>query len=212
MTAYDPRFFDIIRQGIVSSTEQVVPLLYRHLQPKRLIDVGCGEGWWAHRFASSYGCQVLGVDRDADVSLTNIPFRHTDLDQPLPDDLGTFDVAISLEVAEHLPPHRANSFVGDLCRLAPVVVFSAAIPGQGGHGHINEQWPAYWRDTFACYGYTTSGALRFDLWENPRVENWYSQNLLVAARHPETYPDLFNTRLAQVYPLVHPVLYDARRH
>lgn len=211
MTTYDPGFFDIIRQGIVTSAEQVVPLLYQHLQPKRLVDVGCGEGWWAHKFAASYGCTVLGVDRDADVSLTNIPFRRADLDQPLPDDLGRFDVAISLEVAEHLPPHRASSFVGDLCRLAPVVVFSAAIPGQGGHGHINEQWPAYWRDTFACYGYATSGALRFDLWDNDQVENWYAQNLLVATRHPGRYPDLFNTRLARVYPLVHPMLYDARR-
>jgi SAM-dependent methyltransferase len=212
MTTYDPRFFDLIRQGVVTSAQHVVPLLHRVLHgPVSVVDVGCGEGWWAHRFATDHGCRVLGVDRDADVSRTNIPFRQVDLDQLFPPDLGTFDVALALEVAEHLPPHRANSFIGDLCHLAPVVVFSAAIPGQGGHGHVNEQWPAYWRNTFACYGYACSGALRFELWENPHVENWYAQNLLIATRTPDQYPDLFDTPLAPAWPLVHPILYDARR-
>jgi SAM-dependent methyltransferase len=213
MAEYTRGFFDVIRQGIITSAEHVVPVLCEELgHPATVVDVGCGEGWWARQFAAGHGCRVLGVDRDADVSLTNIPFRRVDLDQALPDDLGTFDLAVSLEVAEHLPPHRANSFVGDLCRLAPTVVFSAAIPGQGGHGHVNEQWPEYWKNTFACHGYVCSGALRFRFWENPHIENWYAQNILVATCVPDRYPALFDTPLAPVWPLVHPVLYNARRH
>lgn len=65
-----------------------------------------------------------------------------DLTQPL--SLGRkFDLCVSMEVAEHLPPSRADSFVADLVGLAPVVLFSAAVPEQGGTNHLNEQWPDY---------------------------------------------------------------------
>jgi hypothetical protein len=49
-----------------------------------------------------------------------------------------FDLAISLEVAEHLPEGSAGALVSTLIEAAPVVVFSAAIKGQSGTNHINE--------------------------------------------------------------------------
>lgn len=214
MTAYDAAFYDTIRPGCQSSAAAVVPLLLAHqiieVGPVRVVDVGCGEGWWADAFAS-YGCDVLGVD-GAYVQGSPLGDRFVahDLTQPLPS-LGRFDLAVSLEVAEHLPASRADGFVADLCDLAPVVLFSAAIPGQGGVGHINEQWPAYWVEKFATHGMAASGALRWQVWDDPRVENWYAANMLVFARAPELYPALYDTPLALPWPVVHPVLYDARR-
>jgi hypothetical protein len=122
-----------------------------------------------------------------------------------------FDLAVCLEVAEHLPPERAASFIAELCHLAPVVLFSAAIPGQGGHHHLNEQPIGYWNHQFNTHGYECSGALRWAVWDNPDVENWYRQNLLVATHYPENLPGLFDTPLAQPYAVVHPILFDARR-
>ena len=89
---------------------------------------------------------------------------------------------LCLEVAEHLPPERAESFIAELCELAPLVIFSAAIPGQGGINHLNEQWPDYWASLFWAFDYLVSGRFRYEIWELEQVENWYRQNLLIAWR------------------------------
>lgn len=204
---YDTTFFQIIREGCQRSAAVVVPLVLDYLEPSTVVDVGCGEGWWGKAFQDA-GCEVLGVDGDYADAV--IPLTAADLSTGLPD-VGTFDLAVCLEVAEHLPPSAADTFIAGLCELAPVVLFSAAIPGQGGTGHLNEQWPAYWTDRFDTNGYACSGALRWQIWTDDRVENWYRQNLLVAARDPAALPGLFDTPLAPVWPVVHPVLYDARR-
>lgn len=209
--AYDSAFFDTIREGIQRSAGAVAPLLADLLAPaieeRTVIDVGCGEGHWGAEMAA-HGFCVRGLD--AHPMQTVVDVVECDLEQRLPD-LGRFGMALCLEVAEHLSPQRAASFVADLCNLADVVVFSAAIPGQGGTGHRNEQWPDYWTGLFAVNGYACSGAMRWMIWDDERVENWYRQNLLVAARHPGRLPRMFDTPLAPVWPVVHPVLYDARR-
>jgi hypothetical protein len=141
-----------------------------------------------------------------------VPFVAHDLEQPLPD-LGRHSLAVCLEVAEHLSPGRAQSFIADLCRLSDVVLFSAAIPGQGGTGHVNEQPPQYWAGLFEQQGYAVSGYLRWLIWDDDRVENWYRQNLLIAAKNPgRQHPGLlWGTAAAEPVHVVHPVLFDARR-
>jgi hypothetical protein len=141
-------------------------------------------------------------------------FLPHDLAGPVPEHLaGRFDLAACLEVAEHLPATRADSLISDLCALAPIVVFSAAIPGQGGVGHVNEQWPDYWTARFALSGFEVSGALRWLVWGAPEVEPWYQQNLLVAAEHAAaaSHPRLFRNPMATPWPVVHPTIYDWRR-
>lgn len=213
---YGQSFYNIIRDGADRSARVVVPLVLRHLgNPRRVADIGCGEGLWAHQFAE-HGCRVVGVDGDYVrfvEPMEDLRFMTHDLQEPLPD-LGQQDLAVSLEVAEHLPASRAASFVAELCSLAPLVLFSAAIPGQGGAGHLNEQWPQYWVSLFRGQGFEVSGALRWQIWEDARVENWYRQNLLVAVHRSrvDEFPGLFENRaLAHPWPVVHPVLYDARR-
>jgi SAM-dependent methyltransferase len=211
MATYDAGFYDTIRPGTQASAAVIVPWLLDRLSldEPHVVDVGCGEGWWAQTFAD-HGCDVVGID-GAYVQSSPLGDRFVahDLRHPIPAAWrGEFDLAVSLEVAEHLPSHRAVSFVDDLCALAPIVVFSAAIPGQGGTGHINEQWPAYWAAMFNSLGYEVTGELRYRIWDDDRVENWYRQNLLVAWD-----PNVSNCPLVPgpALPLVHPVLYDARR-
>lgn len=210
---YGTEFYDLIRPGVISSAEVVVPLVWEALHPKTVIDVGCGEGWWAYTFHERCGCEVIGVDGSyVDRSPLTDRFVPHDLLQPLPAHLAArFDLAVCLEVAEHLPAWRADTFVAELVALAPVVLFSAAIPGQGGVGHINEQWPDYWVEKFRRHGYLASGALRWKIWDDPRVENWYAQNLLLFTGSPGLAPELFRGPQATPYPVVHPVLYNARR-
>jgi SAM-dependent methyltransferase len=211
-TAYSRTFYDTIRGGCQSSAARVVPEVMR-LMPwvETVVDVGCGEGWWAAEFAN-HGCDVLGVDGAyVGGSPLGERFLAHDLTQPLSLSGRQFDLAVSLEVAEHLPSERARGFVDDLCRLAPTVLFSAAIPGQGGTGHLNEQWPDYWARMFAANGYPTSATLRWTFWEDPGVENWYAQNMLVASNQPDMLTGLFNSAQSTVRRVVHPVLWDARR-
>lgn len=213
---YDKTFYDTIRSGTQESARWVAPLVLDHVKlgtgSLRVIDVGCGEGWWAEQFAR-LGCEVIGIDGHyVEGSPLGDRFIPHDLTEGLPEHLADrFDLAVCLEVAEHLPEWRAESFVMDLCELAPVVLFSAAIPGQGGTGHVNEQWPSYWFELFEQSGYHGSGALRWEIWDNPNIENWYRQNLFVFAQDPTSVPDLFDTPLAAPHSLVHPVLYNARR-
>lgn len=196
MTTYDQGFYATIAAGCRSSAEIVVPLILAEVGASSVIDVGCGQGWWGAEFAA-YGCEVTGVDGDyvPDQQIPNI-VAH-DLGTPLPD-LGSFDLAVCLEVAEHLPPERAASFVADLCRLADVVVFSAAAPHQTGAGHVNCQWPSYWAELFGRHGYQVDGSLRWSIWTDDQVEPWYRQNLLVAS--PDAIP---SEPLDVIHPVIH---------
>ena len=205
---YDEEFFTTIREGIQRSAEALVPVLLDVYRPGTVVDVGCGEGWWGREFHRQCDATVIGLDGHP--RNTVIDVADHDLEQPM-GRLDRFDLALCLEVAEHLSPGRAGSFMSELCRLADVVVFSAAIPGQGGTGHLNEQWPAYWVQLFEANGFVVTGNLRYRIWQDDRIENWYRQNLLIAchADHDLASDELFDDR--PVLPLVHPVLYDARR-
>lgn len=208
MVDYNSDFFATIRDGCRRSAEAVAPIVHHELKPRTVIDVGCGEGWWAHAFAE-LGVDVLGIDGHADTDL--VPFRRHDLTDPLPSDLDA-DLVVCLEVAEHLPESHADRLVGDLCRIASrYVLFSAAVPGQGGHGHLNEQWPGYWACLFEARGFVVSGALRFELWQDDRVENWYRQNVLVCAAPGARLPRRwFTGPNVEPVPVVHPVLWESR--
>lgn len=209
MNKYNSDFYATIRPGIKQSAAALVPILVEEFEIKsddRIIDVGCGEGHWALEFAN-HGCEVIGLDGpyhpDPPLGTRFLPHN---LSQPLPEHLvGRFEVAVCLEVAEHLQPKRAASFVAELCALAPLVIFSAAIPGQGGTGHLNEQWPDYWAKLFQANGFSVDGDLRYRIWDDERIENWYRQNLLVAWSSPRAQAMTLPLRL------VHPVLWSTYR-
>src|SRR5262249_44228426 len=62
-----------------------------------------------------------------------------------------------------------------------VVLFSAAIPGQGGTHHVNEQWPVFWQHLFSRHDYTRLDPFRLQLAFDARVEPCYRQNIVLFA-------------------------------
>jgi SAM-dependent methyltransferase len=174
----------------LQSARIVVPALISLLRPRSVVDVGCGSGAWLSAFHENGVERILGLDGDhIDPSWLIIPedcFRAVDLAKPFDVD-GKFDLAISLEVAEHLPKRHARDFVRSLVNLAPFVVFSAAVPFQGGAHHINEQWPEFWRDLFADSGYRSLDLIRKRFWKNAGVKYWYRQNMFLFA-HEDMVP------------------------
>lgn len=167
-----------------NSAEAIVPLVMNLLHPSRVVDVGCGTGTWLATFLARGATDVHGFDGPyIDRSTLEIPadrFTAVDLAQPVALGRG-FDLAVCLEVAEHLPASRAASLVHSLAQLAPVVLFSAAVPLQGGVDHVNEQWPEYWADHFTRHGYVAIDCLRRKIWRDEQVAWFYAQNLLLTA-------------------------------
>lgn len=92
-----------------------------------------------------------------------------------------FDLAQSLEVAEHLDESYANNFIALLTNLSDIVLFSAAIPFQGGTHHINERAPSFWADIFKNYDFICFDILRERFWNDERICPWYAQNILIFA-------------------------------
>jgi hypothetical protein len=177
MTLYTDAFYDRQSAGSLRSAKTVVPFIVAMYDPKTIADIGGGIGTW------SKACEEFGIDAtcfDGDyVDQKRVlckKFVPKNLEQPL-NIAQRFDAVICLEVAEHLPETRAASFVQDLCGLADVIVFSAAIPGQGGVNHINEQPHEYWHRLFEANGFAVHDSLRRAVGSMPQVEWWYRQNL-----------------------------------
>ncbi len=184
MTSYTSTFFHDHRAGALRSAHQIVPLIKNLMRVESVVDLGCGIGAWLAAFREHDVEDILGVDGDyVERDKLEIPaecFLSHDLRQPL-NLRRRFDLAVSLEVAEHLPGESAPVLVQSLVDLAPVVLFSAAAPHQSGKNHVNEQWPAYWAEHFAAHDYLPIDCLRRKLWDRDDVEWWYSQNAFLYA-------------------------------
>jgi SAM-dependent methyltransferase len=178
-THYGAAFYLTANQASLRSGQAVVPLILDLIHPASVVDIGCGQGEWLS-VAAGRGVEVYGVDgphvADEQLFIPKDRFHRHDLSQPLKLDR-RFDLAMSVEVGEHLPAAACPEFVATLARLAPAVVFSAALPGQGGVHHINEQWPWYWKELFERHGYVRLDPLRRTIWQNPDVAFYYQQNL-----------------------------------
>jgi SAM-dependent methyltransferase len=179
---YDADFFAAIDAESYASAQAVVPRVVGLTGARSIVDVGCGSGAW------SRACRDIGVPEVVGIDGGHVPGAHRevgtefvehDLVEPLSLDR-YFSLAICVEVAEHLPAERAPGLIADLTSLAPVVLFSAAVPGQGGTGHVNEQWSEYWVALFEAHGWTCRDAIRPWVRTNEQVAWWYRQNLYLA--------------------------------
>ena len=207
---YDHAFYDIADEAEYSA-RRITGLVVDLVRPASVLDLGCGTGVWLKAFHDSWGlADLTGVDGEwVGTTLIASPtsrFVPHDLNQPI--DLGRqFDLVVSVEVAEHLRPESADVLVDSIVRHGRAVVFSAAIPYQGGQNHFNEQWPDYWVERFRQRRFTPVDCFRRVIWDDDRMLWWYAQNLLLFV-HEETafaYRDVpgFN----EAPSLIHPKLY-----
>jgi hypothetical protein len=214
---YDDQFFMEMEAGSLASAKGILPLVNQVIHPRSIIDVGCGTGVWLSVWDRELGISdYLGVEGPyVQKEMVKIPSGKLLL-KDLKEPLGLsrkFDLAMSLEVAEHLPESCARQFVRELTVLSDVILFSAAIPGQGGTYHINEQYPEYWASLFKESGYIVIDAIRPQIWNDASVEFWYRQNILlfvkenVLSAYPQLGPYAAATK-PDYLARVHPVFFD----
>jgi predicted transcriptional regulator YdeE len=191
---YNKEFYKKISQQSLKSAEQIMPVIFEFIQPKSVIDFGCGVGSWLCAFKKNGVEEILGLDGEwvdkSQLLIDKSEFLSCDFIKENKNQK-KFDLAISTEVAEHLPKDVSEKFIENLTAAADVIMFSAAIPYQGGTKHINEQWPEYWANLFYQRGYVVADCIRPKIWNNPDVDFWLAQNLLffvnknVLEKHPE---------------------------
>lgn len=188
MTAdYSRDFYSSRDRKTRYSARAILGVLFDLIQsPSSAIDIGCGVGTWLATLSEMGVADLVGVDGAwVDTTLLRIP--HNDfhcVDLATDDFTATrrYDLCVSLEVAEHLPPARAASFVAMLTHLSDLVLFSAAIPHQGGRNHLNEQWQDYWVKLFHTHGYICRDVIRGAIWTDSGIPYWYRQNTLLFQR------------------------------
>lgn len=180
-------------------------------------DYGCGVGTWLSAARTILGAAdikgfegpwldpellVIGADEfeccDLSVLDAHPPQRASDL-------------ALCLEVAEHLPAPVGEHLVRALTATSDFILFSAAIPNQGGKGHVNEQWPAYWVERFAAHDFVSLAPFREPLWNDTDISPWYRQNLMLIVKRSRLEELALDdvARNTPVLPVVHPEIFRA---
>ena len=212
MHIYNEQFYKDQSKGSLDSAKKIIPILKTLLSPNSVVDLGCGIGTWLSVFAEQGINDIYGIDGPyVDNRKLLIPsncFLATNLNESFVINR-TFDLAISLEVAEHIAVGSADVFVDTLTSLSNAVVFSAAIPFQGGENHINEQWPAYWTEKFMKRGFIPIDLIRLNLWNDSDVEFWYRQNIILYLHSDISYNYAIPKEVINKIPLslVHPDQY-----
>jgi hypothetical protein len=212
--AFQQNANEYVDRAVVSALH-VLPHVFGLVKPKSIVDIGCGGAAWLSACGALGVEDILGIDGDyVELGKLKIPkqkFQAHDLRQRLVIDR-KFDLAMSLEVAEHIPQAYAETLIDSLVRLSPVVLFSGALPFQGGVGHVNEQWPTYWKERFSRQGYQVVDCIRKRVWDNDKVDTWYKNNIMlfVESGYLKSHDTLLReARIGDGFPLnfVHPDRY-----
>ncbi|OAF01254.1 hypothetical protein AYJ54_29710 [Bradyrhizobium centrolobii] len=180
---YDEKFMDYASMSSHYAASEIIPLLLRALPIASVADIGCAAGGWLSVWRSAGIADIRGVDGDYvrldDLGIPRELFTPADLSRPL--DLGrTFDLVQSLEVAEHIDAQFADQFVQNLVAHArKYVMFSAAVPGQGGEYHVNEQPYDFWRERLVRHGFDAYDFIRPQVAGNHRISFWYRYNTIL---------------------------------
>lgn len=205
---YDRTFFEewgARHEHYIRSAETIVDALYKEFKPKRLVDLGCGCGVYSHYFAR-HGVEVLSIDGVQPPREYSFPgtIHLQDLTVPFENQWNRFDMALCLEVAEHIPEKFSESFLRNITGFSPLLILSAAPPNQGGHHHVNEQPKRYWVRRLAELGFLyqrrKTGRL-MDMFKNNKPKYmWMCEHISVYEKNTGPHPHWAGLPFAEHQP------------
>ncbi|MBW4643622.1 MAG: class I SAM-dependent methyltransferase [Goleter apudmare HA4340-LM2] len=187
---YSEKYFQ--SRDFATDYETLAAVIFHLYHPQTVAEFGCGPGHLSTELAK-LGVQVIAVDGHSQPSFGGLTIEFHRLDLNDSTAIANFcankrvDLAICLEVAEHLQPESSPTLVKWLTKIAPIVIFSAAVPKQGGHGHINLRPREYWYNEFTQRQFIAADRVREQLRATPSVAPWYRYNIIdyVQIQHPQ---------------------------
>ncbi|MCI9880225.1 MULTISPECIES: methyltransferase domain-containing protein [Methylobacterium] len=215
---YDFDWHRMHREKTERSAKLTLSIIRDIFDVDSILDIGCGDGIWL-KTSRTLGFSVCkGIDgpwtKMEDLQIPKEDIKIGNLENRF--EMGRrFDLAISLEVAEHIKNESSDIMVDNLTQHSDLLLFGAAIPYQGGFRHINEMWQSWWADKFAERGYRYFDVVRPQIWHRNDVHYWYKQNALLYVNtkrsdHIETVENYIRENSLNTYPLnlVHPEKYE----
>ena len=179
---YDDAFYEFVSRTAMQSAKEIIPVINSMIgKPESVLDVGCGRGAWLFEWKNLGVEDIYGIDGDSapnGLLIASDKYKSHNLNEPFSLNR-RFDIVQCLEVAEHLAPHSGEGLISTLCQHGDIILFSAAIPGQGGEGHINERPYDYWRDLFVKKDYFLIDFIRPMIVKNENITWWYRYNIFL---------------------------------
>ena len=177
---YSKEFYQKHEKGAILSAENILSFLYDYLKFDSIIDFGCGIGCWIAVAKRLFNTKILGIDfhNCTELIIEKNDYISADLTKPL-SVACSFDLVLSLEVAEHIAEVNSSVFLDNICSAGNQILFSAAFPGQGGTGHVNEKSLSYWVKQFLNRGYLALDVIRPHFWDCEDIDIWYRNNCIL---------------------------------
>jgi len=171
----------------------IADIITTYFKPTSIIDWGCGCGYILEKLKMNGVQDVYGIEGSKD-ALEFVPDsikENVIIGDVLLHDAKVYDMAISIEVAEHLEEKNSARFVNSICNSASKYIWwSAAQIGQGGTGHINCQPLSYWQEIFEEISlfepdWEMNYKIKQELLKNSQIAmgfSWLHSNLIVFRR------------------------------
>jgi hypothetical protein len=206
---YDANFYVEQSSDSFESAKSVLPIVFNLIgTPSSIIDVGAGIGAWSSVSKELGVSEVVCLEgnwiENVETLVPRNNYKILDLNQPFSDSTD-YELVICIEVAEHLDKERARGFISDITKLSNTILFSAAVPGQGGTDHRNEAKLSYWSELFKENGFYLYDKIRPEIWNLETIAPWYRQNLVIFSKLDKI--NLADSK--SVIDIIHPSMFES---
>jgi len=187
MSIYNKNFYLDRDTRTNYAAEKILSMVFERYKVDSVVDFGCGVGTWlknAEKLGATNTTGLEGDWLDQKMFVANGELLRKDFEKPV-NLQRQYDLAISLEVAEHINETNIDQFIDGICSSSDVILFSAAVAGQGGKGHVNEQMQSYWVTMFNDRGYHCIDIIRKSMWGDSNIDVWYKQNVFIFSKKTE---------------------------
>lgn len=189
---YTDEFYNRHAAKSYHSAITILGYLLKYLEINSVLDFGCGLGTWCKAATELGITNAYGIDlhkyHEKNMYISESNYHSLDLRKKVKLNYD-IDLAISVEVAEHIENKHCQTFLNNICLHSKVVLFSAAVPFQGGRNHINEQPLSYWVNKFNQKGYLLMDYIREQIWNDQSIDIWYRNNCVLFV-HEDSYSEI----------------------
>jgi len=154
------------------------------------LDFGCSTGLYLNEIQKRLpNIEAIGFEFSEDAVRHALckNVKQFDLTQPILREKkdNTFTLGLCLEVLEHIDDSNWKPVLDNITKLSDIIIFSAAIPGQGGTGHINCRNKIDWIRRFYSLGWVidldhTKHMLEY--MKNGYHMGWFAFNAMVLVK------------------------------